>query len=75
MRTMSSSVSVTALELLRGFPSISVLHTVTRNFSKTILGLVLRLVGLILISVLLCLTLIFDFFLVQPLLDCDFHKT
>ena len=33
-RTMSSSVSVTALELLCGFPSVSVLPTVTRNFSK-----------------------------------------
>ena len=31
---MSSSVSVTTLELLRGFPSVSVLHTVTRDFSK-----------------------------------------
>ena len=34
MRTMSSSVSVTALELLRGFPSVSMLHTVTRYLSK-----------------------------------------
>ena len=39
------------------------------EFFQTILGLVLRFVGLILISVLLCLTLSFDFFLVQPLLD------
>ena len=32
MRTISSSV--TALVLLRGFPSVSVLHMVTRNLSK-----------------------------------------
>ena len=31
---MSSSVSVTALDLPRGFPSVCVFHTITRNFSK-----------------------------------------
>ena len=31
---MSSSVPVTTLELLRGFPPVSLLHTVTRNLSK-----------------------------------------
>ena len=34
MRTVPSSVSVTTLELLSGFPSVSVLHTVMRNLSK-----------------------------------------
>ena len=38
MRTMSSSVSVTALELFSGFPSASMLHTVTRYFSKPFLA-------------------------------------
>ena len=36
MRTLF--VSVSALELLRGFPSVSVLHMVTRNFSKPCLA-------------------------------------
>ena len=34
IRTMSSSVSVTALQFSYGFPSVSVLRSVTRDFSK-----------------------------------------
>ena len=54
MRTMSSSVSVTALELLRGFPFGQCVAHGNAEFLQTSLGLVLRLVGLILISVTLC---------------------
>ena len=55
MRTTSSSVSVTTLELLRGLPFIQCVAHCNAEFLQTILGLVLRLVGLILLSVLLSL--------------------
>ena len=52
---MSSFISVTALELSCGFPFSQCVAHGNAEFLQTILGLVLRLVGLILISVLLCL--------------------